>query len=46
MRRRERMMEDLDRDIRDHIERETEDNIARGMSPEEARYTAVRKFGN
>ena len=46
MRRRERMMEDLDRDIRDHIERETEDNIARGMSPEEARYSAVRKFGN
>jgi predicted permease len=46
MRQRERMMEDLDRDIRDHIERETEDNIARGMSPEEARYAAVRKFGN
>src|SRR5690348_13048173 len=46
MRRRKRMMEDLDRDIRDHIERETEDNIARGMSPEEARYAALRKFGN
>jgi len=28
------MMEDLDRDIRDHIDRETEDNIARGMTPE------------
>jgi putative ABC transport system permease protein len=40
------MMEDLDRDIRDHIERETEDNIARGMTPEEARYAAFRKFGN
>src|SRR5438128_11568284 len=46
MRRRKRMMEDLDRDIRDHIERETEDNIARGMTPEEARYAAFRKFGN
>src|SRR5690242_13962189 len=46
MRRRKRMMEDLDRDIRDHIERETEDNIARGMSPEEARYAALRRFGN
>src|ERR1700737_4444001 len=46
MRKRERMMEDLDRDIRDHIERETQDNIERGMSPEEARYGAVRKFGN
>jgi len=40
------MLEDLDRDIRDHIERETEDNIARGMTPEEARYAAFRKFGN
>src|SRR6266851_3223055 len=46
MRRLKRMMEDLDRDIRDHIERETEDNIARGMTPEEARYAAFRKFGN
>src|SRR5216683_1381604 len=46
MRRRKRMMEDLVRDIRDHIERETEDNIARGMTPEEARYAAFRKFGN
>ena len=46
MRRRKRMLEDLDQDIRDHIERETEDNIERGMSPEEARYAAMRKFGN
>ena len=46
MRRRKRMMEELDEDIRDHIERETQDNIERGMSPEEARYAAVRKFGN
>ncbi len=45
-RRRERMMEDLDQEIRDFIERETQDNIARGMSPEEARYAALRKFGN
>jgi predicted permease len=40
------MLEELDRDIREHIERETEDNIERGMSPEEARYAALRKFGN
>jgi predicted permease len=46
MRRRKRMLEDLDQDIRDHIERETQDNIERGMSPEEARYAALRKFGN
>lgn len=35
MNRRERMMEDLDQDIRTHIEMETQDNIERGMSPEE-----------
>ncbi len=46
MRRRKRMLEELDQDIRDHIERETQDNIERGMPPEEARYAAMRKFGN
>jgi len=44
--RRERMMEGLDQEIRDHIACETEDNIKRGMLPEEARYAALRKFGN
>ena len=43
---RKRMLEELDQDIRDHIERETQDNIERGMPPEEARYAAMRKFGN
>ena len=46
MRRRKRMLEGLDQDIREHIAMETQDNIERGMSPEEARYAAVRKFGN
>src|SRR5881397_2022688 len=46
MSRPKRMLEDLDQDIREHIERETQDNIERGMTPEEARYAAVRKFGN
>jgi putative ABC transport system permease protein len=46
MRRRKHLLENLDQDIRDHIERETEDNIGRGMSPEEARQAALRKFGN
>jgi hypothetical protein len=46
MKRRERMLQDLDEDIRQHIEAETQDNIARGMSSEEARYAALRKFGN
>jgi putative ABC transport system permease protein len=46
MRRHKRMMEDLDEDIREHIERETQHNIERGMTSEEARYAAMRKFGN
>ena len=36
----------LESDIRDHLERETQDNIERGMSPEDARFAALRKFGN
>ena len=46
MNRSKRMLNDLDQDIQDHIELETQDNIARGMLPEEARYAALRKFGN
>ena len=44
--RRKRMLEHLDEDIREHLERETQDNIDRGMPPKEARYAALRKFGN
>jgi predicted permease len=40
------MLTDLDRDIEEHIALETQDNIERGMSPREARYAALRKFGN
>jgi predicted permease len=36
----------LDDDIRDHIERETRENIERGMPPDEARRQAILKFGN
>jgi macrolide transport system ATP-binding/permease protein len=46
MKRRKRMMEGLDQDIREHIAMETQDNVERGMSPEEARNAALRKFGN
>jgi macrolide transport system ATP-binding/permease protein len=46
MRRRKHMLENLDQDIREHIAIETQDNIERGMSPQEARYAAIRKFGN
>jgi predicted permease len=39
-------LDGLDDDIRDHIERETQDNIDRGMLPVDARAAAIRKFGN
>jgi MacB-like periplasmic core domain len=41
-----RLLEGLDQEIRDHIELATQENIDRGMTPEEARYAALRKFGN
>jgi putative ABC transport system permease protein len=46
VKRRERMMKDVDQDIRNHIEIETQDNIERGMVPEEARRAAMLKIGN
>jgi predicted permease len=44
--RRKKMLDSLADDIREHIERETQDNIDRGMPADEARYAAIRKFGN
>jgi putative ABC transport system permease protein len=41
-----RHLNSLDDDIREHIEIETQDNIDRGMTPEDARHAALRKFGN
>ena len=43
---RTRALDTLDDDIRDHIERETRDNLDRGMTPEEAHRQAMLKFGN
>ncbi len=36
---------ELDAELRDHIERETRANVARGMSPSEARRAAMAAFG-
>ena len=36
---------ELDDELRFHLEKETERNVARGMNPEEARLTALRSFG-
>ena len=41
-----RNLDDLEEDIRDHLERETQDNIYRGMTPDAARTAARRAFGN
>lgn len=46
MRRRKKILAELDQDIQDHIQRETQDNMDRGMSPEDARTAALRNFGN
>lgn len=43
---REPDLDGLDHEIRDHIDAETQDNIARGMSRADAHYAALRKFGN
>src|SRR5262245_25004033 len=39
-------LDDLDWEMRDHIDAETQDNVARGMSEDEARTAAMRTFGN
>src|SRR5262245_1997380 len=36
---------DLEDEIRGHLDMQIEDNLRLGMSPEEARYAALRKFG-
>jgi putative ABC transport system permease protein len=46
MKLRRRMWEEIERDIREHLEMATLENIERGMPPDEARAAAVRKFGN
>ena len=43
---RRRREEELDRDIREHLEMEMQDNLECGMTPEDARAAALRKFGN
>src|SRR6266700_6793422 len=37
--------EELKDELREHIEQQIKANVARGVSPEEARYSAVRTFG-
>ena len=44
--RRERLDQDLDEEMRSHLEMRAADNLAAGMSPEVARVEAKRRFGN
>jgi len=43
---RNRLEADLDEELRDHIDRQIDDNLARGMGAEEARLAALRAFEN
>jgi hypothetical protein len=43
--RRDQVEQDLDDEFRDHLERRIEADVAMGMTPNEARYAAIRAFG-
>ena len=43
---RTRRDDELAQEIAHYLAQETEDNIARGMTPDDARLAAVRRFGN
>jgi putative ABC transport system permease protein len=45
LRHRAEMERELDEELRIHIEQQTEQNIRLGMSPDEARYAALKGFG-
>jgi putative ABC transport system permease protein len=44
--RKARLEQQLDEDVRAHLEMLAEENLRRGMEPEEARYAALQQFGN
>jgi macrolide transport system ATP-binding/permease protein len=43
--RRNQVEQDLEDEFRDHLERRIEADVARGITPDEARYAALRAFG-
>ena len=43
--RRDQVERELDEELRYHIDRQIEENIARGLTPEEARHAALRAMG-
>src|SRR5215467_4630875 len=44
--RRERVSQELEREIQFHLEQQIAENLALGMTPSEARSAALRTFGN
>lgn len=46
LRRREQVLDDIDEELRSHIEMEAEANQELGMTPDEARRAAMKSFGN
>jgi hypothetical protein len=42
---RNRLERELDEELRFHMEMQAEDNQRAGMTPEQARYAAIRSFG-
>src|SRR5215467_2601400 len=44
--RRPQTMNDLEEEIRTHLQMEEQENLESGMAPDEARYAALRRFGN
>src|SRR5579864_17624 len=44
--RRERVVQRLDDEVQFHLEQQIAENLAAGMNPKEARYAAMRAFGN
>jgi hypothetical protein len=43
--RKERVEQEMDEELHFHLECQIEENVKAGMSPEEARYAALRQFG-
>ena len=43
--RRNQVEQELDAEFRDHLERRIEADVARGLTPDQARYAALRAFG-
>src|SRR5688572_17680679 len=46
LRRRDSVINDIDREMRTHLHLQIEENIKAGMSPDEAQEKALRSFGN